>query len=112
MKNIVIFAGYNKLMNDLLNLNNGLKSRVSIHLNFEDYTLDELLKIIDTLIIKDTTTRENNIYDIINNLNIILNNNIFKRSLREARNNWLGISIEEVIDNVINYFKSMETVGI
>ena len=77
-----------------------------------DINKDELLKIIDTLIIKDTTTRENNIYDIINNLNIILNNNIFKRSLREAKNNWLGISIEEVIDNVINYFKSMETVGI
>lgn len=81
-------------------------------INNTDINKDELLKIIDTLIIKDTTTRENNIYDIINNLNIILNNNIFKRSLREARNNWLGISIEEVIDNVINYFKSMETVGI
>ena len=81
-------------------------------INNTDINKDELLKIIDTLIIKDTTTRENNIYEIINNLNIILNNNIFKRSLREARNNWLGISIEEVIDNVINYFKSMETVGI
>ena len=81
-------------------------------INNTDINKDELLKIIDTLIIKDTTTRENNIYDIINNLNIILNNNIFKRSLREAKNNWLGISIEEVIDNVINYFKSMETVGI
>lgn len=73
---------------------------------------DELLKIIDTLIIKDTTMRENNIYDIINNLNITLNNNIFKQSLRDARNNWLGISIEEVINNVINYFKSMEIVGV
>ena len=81
-------------------------------INNTDINKDELLKIIDTLIIKDTTARENNIYEIINNLNIILNNNIFKRSLREARNNWLGISIEEVIDNVINYFKSMETVGI
>ena len=81
-------------------------------INNTDINKDGLLKIIDTLIIKDTTMRENNIYDIINNLNIILNNNIFKRSLREARNNWLSISIEEVIDNVINYFKSMETVGI
>lgn len=81
-------------------------------INNTDINKDELLKIIDKLIIKDTTMRENNIYDIINNLNIILNNNIFKQSLRAARNNWLGISIEEVIDNVINYFKSMETVGI
>mgnify|MGYP004559052157 CR=1 FL=1 len=81
-------------------------------INNTDINKDELLKIIDTLIIKDTTMRENNVYDIINNLNIILNNNIFKRSLKDARNNWLGISIEKVIDNVINYFKSMETVDI
>lgn len=81
-------------------------------INNTDINKVELLKIIDTLIIKDITMRENNTNDIINNLNITLNNNIFKQSLRDARNNWLGISVEEVIDNVINYFKSMETVEV
>lgn len=81
-------------------------------INNTDINKDELLNIIDTLIIKDTTMRENNTSDIIKNLNSILNNNIFKRSLRDARNNWLGIFVEEVIDNVIDYFKSMETVEI
>ncbi len=65
---------------------------------------------MDTLIIKDSTMRENNIGDIINNLDTILNNNIFKRSLSDARNNWLDISVNQVINNVIDYFKSMETV--
>ena len=74
--------------------------------------LEELLNIIDTLIIKDTTMRENNIQDIIKNLNITLNNNIFKRNLHDARNNWLGISAEDVINNVIAYFTSIETVHI
>ncbi len=81
-------------------------------INNTEVNKEELLKITDTLIIQDTTMRENNTYDIINNLNITLNNNIFKQSLRDARNNWLGISVEEVIDNVINYFKFMEAVEV
>lgn len=81
-------------------------------INNTDINKDELLNIIDTLIIKDTTMRENNIRDILNNLNITLNNNIFKQSLSDARNNWLGISVEEVINNVIDYFKSIEIVSI
>ncbi len=54
--------------------------------------------------------RENSIEDIIKNINITLNNRIFKQSLSDARNNWLSISVEDVIENIINYFKSMETV--
>ncbi len=73
---------------------------------------DELLNTMDTLIIKDITMRENNIQDIIYNLNIILNNDIFKRSLSDVRNNWLNISAEDVIKNVINYFKFMEKVEV
>lgn len=68
----------------------------------------ELLNIIDILIIKDTSMRENKIQDITNNLSITLNNNLFKQSLRDARNNWVNVSVEEVVDNVINYFSSIE----
>ncbi len=56
--------------------------------------------------------KENNIQDIIKNLNISLNNNIFKKNLEDAKNNWLNISTEDVIKNVIKYFKSIETVEI
>lgn len=73
---------------------------------------DDLLNIMNTLIIEDTTMRENNIEDIIKNLSIILNNNIFKQSLSDVRNNWLDISVEEVINNVMDYFRSMETVQV
>ena len=44
--------------------------------------------------------KENSIKDIIKNLNIILNNNIFKQKLFDARNNWINVPIEEVINNV------------
>ena len=79
-------------------------------INKTDINKDDLLNIMNTLIIKDSTMRENNIEDITKNLVTILNNNIFKHSLSDARNNWLDISVNQVINNVIDYFKSMETV--
>ena len=79
-------------------------------INNTNINKNELLNIIDILIIKDIAMRENNINDIIKNLSITLNSYVFKQSLSEARNNWLNISVDEVIDNVINYFKSMEMV--
>lgn len=81
-------------------------------INKTDINKNNLFDIIDTLIIKDTTMKENSIKDIIKNLNIILNNNIFKQKLSDARNNWINISTEDVINNVVNYFKSMKTVEI
>ena len=50
---IVIMAGYEKNMNDLLRQNVGLKSRVRHHLKFEDYGADELMGIFDVFIQKD-----------------------------------------------------------
>jgi hypothetical protein len=67
---------------------------------------------MNKLIIEDSTMRENNIKDIIKNLNTILNNNIFKQNLSDARNNWIEISADQVINNVIDYFKSIETVRV
>ena len=81
-------------------------------INNTDINKDELLNVLNSLIISDKTMRENNIDDIINNLNITLNNNIFKRNLSDARNNWIDISVEEVISNVLNYFESIETVQV
>lgn len=76
-------------------------------INNTNISKDDLLNIMNTLIIEDATMRENNIGDIIRNLDTILNNNGFKQSLRDAKNNWLDISINQVINNVIDYFKSI-----
>lgn len=43
---VVIFAGYPKEMNDFLDRNPGLRSRIAFHVNFEDYTAEELLSIV------------------------------------------------------------------
>lgn len=42
---VVIFAGYTKEMQDFLNLNSGIVSRIGYTVEFEDYTTEELIKI-------------------------------------------------------------------
>lgn len=74
-------------------------------INNTNINKEELINIIDKLIIKDTTMRENDFQDIIKNLNITLNNAIFKRNLRDAKNNWLDVPVEDVIQDIITYFK-------
>lgn len=70
-------------------------------INNTDINKDKLLLIIHSLIFNDKTMRENNLYDIIQNIKITINNNIFKHNLLDARNNWLGISVDEVINSII-----------
>ncbi|WP_320674361.1 CbbX protein [Prochlorococcus sp. MIT 1341] len=42
---VVIFAGYREQMNDFYKCNPGLSSRVSHHIDFPDYSNDELMRI-------------------------------------------------------------------
>ena len=44
-KLVVIFAGYTKEMQDFLNSNSGIASRIGYTLTFDDYTTDELIQI-------------------------------------------------------------------
>ncbi len=43
---IVIFAGYPDKMEEFLNKNEGLRSRIAFHLDFPDYTADEMTDIM------------------------------------------------------------------
>lgn len=42
---VVIFAGYKKEMQEFINRNSGLKSRVAYEVDFPDYSIDELMQI-------------------------------------------------------------------
>lgn len=73
---------------------------------------DRLIKYIDLLIFKDENITQKTFNDIILRLEAILNNRRFIARLNNARSNWIDMPINDVIDNVINYFKSIETVAI
>lgn len=50
---VVIMAGYKQEMEDLINVNSGLKSRITYHLDFKDYDASESKKILLDLIAKN-----------------------------------------------------------
>ena len=58
---VIIFAGYNKEMQDFLNANSGIESRINYTFNFPDYSLEELMKIFD-LKLKKRNVENNNYY--------------------------------------------------
>ncbi len=46
---IVIFAGYPAEMKDFMDKNPGMKSRIAFHINFNDYSADELYEIAELM---------------------------------------------------------------
>ena len=71
-KNIVIFAGYTNKMRKLYDANPGLKSRIYKEIEFNDYTKDELYKILSNDLNKQgLTIDKNNKKDIMNYINYL-----------------------------------------
>ena len=52
-KLVVIFAGYTKEMQDFINSNSGISSRIGYTLEFDDYTTKELIEIFKGMAIKN-----------------------------------------------------------
>ena len=53
-KLVVILAGYKDRMDEFFALNPGMSSRVAHHIDFPDYTVDELLQIADLMLEADS----------------------------------------------------------
>ena len=76
-------------------------------INNENLNKDKLLKYFDILIFKDKDMKENNINDICKRLNRILNNKNYLKNLNTAKNNWLELPLNVVIENVLNFFETI-----
>jgi probable Rubsico expression protein CbbX len=50
---VVVLAGYKDRMDDFFSLNPGMSSRVAHHIDFPDYTVDELLMIAELMVRKE-----------------------------------------------------------
>lgn len=88
----VILAGYKNEMNDLLNLNPGFNSRIQFHLDFQDYSNEELRLIAFKMLTKQKYVIDEEALDLVIKI-VDLERN--KQSFANAR------TLRNVIDKVI-----------
>jgi len=79
---VVIFAGYTKEMQDFLDSNSGIVSRIGYTFEFDDYTEDELVKIFEGMMKKAGFTVEEAAY---NKLRTIIKENKDMENFGNAR---------------------------
>ncbi len=73
-KLIIIFAGYTKEMNDFINENQGLVSRIGYEIEFPDFTKDELINIFKNEVSRNEFTVEDGVIEKIEK--IVIKNKI------------------------------------
>ena len=71
----------------------------------------KLENCFNILIFNDANMKENNITDIIHRLNEILSSERYFNMLNDPKVNWMDLPIN-VINNVLNYFRSLKTVEV
>lgn len=81
-------------------------------IKYTNVNKDKFNKFIDEIIYKDETMEEKNIMDVIKKLKIIFSNNIFVKNLKDARNNWLELPVEEVLTSIYDFLESIAKVTI
>ena len=81
-KLVVIFAGYTKEMQDFLNSNSGIVSRIGYTFEFDDYTTEELIEIFKGFVSKNGFEVTD---DAIEYLSVIIDKNRNMKNFGNAR---------------------------
>ena len=81
-------------------------------INIGSFDRTRFLRYLDKIIFSDSLIEENNIFDVTNSLEFILSNDKFKSMLNMASNNWLLISIDEVINYILSFLKALELANV
>lgn len=109
---IVIFAGYPAQMKQFLNRNPGLSSRIAFHVNFEDYTTDELCAITKLMLSKkhmaitdEAMDKLCQHYTTISNSADFGNGRFVRKLLEEAEMNLaerlFGLNVSEFTERIV-----------
>lgn len=108
---VVIFAGYTKEMQDFLDMNSGIVSRIGYTVEFEDYTEDELLQIFMQMMSKSgfevTEDAQNKVKEIIKEYKDTKNfgnarfvRNIYEKSIVKHAANTAGKKQKKVLKTI------------
>ena len=76
-------------------------------INYCSLDKNKLIRLINIYIYYDESMREKNINDINNRMSKILNSKLFRKNLNNPKINWLDISIDKVIDSILNYLEEL-----
>ncbi len=115
-KFVVIFAGYEKEMNEFLNINSGITSRIGYKFHFDDYTVDELLQMFNVKMKNAGFEFEPNILDTVREIcehfygkknfgngrfiDKIMQNVILKHSTKEIENDSINYITKDDIPSI------------
>ena len=108
---VVIFAGYTREMQDFLNANSGIVSRIGYTVEFEDYTPDELIQIFNQMMEKSgfvvTKEAQNKVKEIIDEYKGTKNfgnarfiRNIYEKSIVKHASNTKGKKGKKVLKTI------------
>ncbi|MBR3255550.1 MAG: AAA family ATPase [Clostridia bacterium] len=108
---VVIFAGYTKEMQDFLNANSGIVSRIGYTVEFEDYTTDELIQIFNQMMEKSgfivTKEAQDKVKEIIEEYKDTKNfgnarfvRNIYEKSIVKHASNTKGKKGKKVLKTI------------
>lgn len=74
------------------------------------YNHSELKKYIDIIIFNDSLIKENDLESIIARIRLIFKSQRFKSMLNHTNNNWLNLPVESVMNNIVEYLLSLESI--
>ena len=108
---VVIFAGYTKEMQDFLNMNSGIVSRIGYTVEFEDYTEDELLQIFMQMMTKSgfevSKEAQNKVKEIITEYKDTKNfgnarfvRNVYEKSIVKHASNTAGKKQKKILKTI------------
>ncbi len=115
---VVIFAGYTKEMQDFLDSNSGIVSRIGYTFEFEDYTNEELIQIFKNMVVKSGFVLEDDAVEVVNKLidenrdtknfgNARFIRNVYEKTIinhaRNTKNNKKKSILKTITKNDISY---------
>ncbi len=77
-------------------------------INNETLDKDQLLKCFNIQIFQDESMKDKNMDDVTRRLNRILHNKNYLKNLNTAKNNRLELPIDDVVENVLAFFKNIQ----
>ena len=80
--------------------------------NIHSFDKIRFLTYLDKIVFKDSMVEEKTINEVKESLGDVLSNNRFKRRINMARNNWLEMPVDDVINSIIDYLSSLELIEV